>query len=98
LPPVLLDVLERLAVHARRALVGLAAVVGEVRHVRAVHLRTARRTGRPAIPSLCHATPPATSERFGEVLGSSANLLVLRRFLRWPSTEAPSLRRRYPAS
>jgi hypothetical protein len=34
--------------------------------------RTARRTGSPAIPSLWHAAPSATSERFGEVLDSSS--------------------------
>ena len=38
LQPIRLDVLERLPVHARRSLIGLAAVVGEGQHVLAVHL------------------------------------------------------------
>jgi hypothetical protein len=43
-------------------------------------------------------TPSATSENNWGVIGFIANLPFLRRFLRPPSTEAPSLYRSYPAS
>jgi hypothetical protein len=43
-------------------------------------------------------TPPATSENSWGVIRLIANLPFCRRFLRPPSTEAPSLHRSYPAS
>ena len=43
-------------------------------------------------------TPSATSENNVGVIRLIANLPFCRRFLRPPSTEAPSLRRSYPAS
>ena len=43
-------------------------------------------------------TPPATSENSMGVIRLIANLPFCRRFLRPPSTEAPSLPRSYPAS
>jgi hypothetical protein len=43
-------------------------------------------------------TPPATSENNLGVIRLIANLPFCRRFLRPPSTEAPSLHRSYPAS
>ena len=49
-------------------------------------------------PRPLHVTPPATSENSMGVIRLIANLPFCRRFLRPPSTEAPSLRRRYPAS
>ena len=45
-----------------------------------------------------HVTPSATSEKNRELSGSSPISLSCRRFLRPPSTEAPSLPRNYPAS
>src|ERR1019366_3689756 len=50
-----------------------------------------------ALPSLCRATPSATSERFLGLIDSRQSLR-LRRFLRFLSTEAPLLDRHYPAS
>jgi hypothetical protein len=43
-------------------------------------------------------TPSATSENKSGVVRLIANLPFLRRFVRPPSTEAPSLRQSYPAS
>jgi len=53
-----------------------------------------------ALPSLCRATPSATSERLlnSGVVRLIANPSVLCRFLRFLSTEAPFLHRSYPAS
>jgi len=58
-----LDVLERLAVHSRRAAVDLAAVIHLVHSV--------HRSESSTIPSLLRATPSATAERFSGLLGSS---------------------------
>src|SRR5215469_5718583 len=58
---------------------------------------TARRSESWALPSLCRATPSATSERFLGLLDSRQSLR-LRRFLRFLSTEAALLDRHYPAS
>jgi len=56
------------------------------------------RTGASqAIPSLCRATPSATSERLLGLLNSRQSLR-LRGFLRFLSTEASSLHRRYSVS
>src|ERR1022692_4006911 len=49
-------------------------------------------------PSPLHVTLSATSENKSGVLRLIANLPFRRRFLRPPSTEAPSLHRSYPAS
>ena len=49
-------------------------------------------------PRLLHVTPSATSENNLGVVRLIANLPFYRRFLRPPSTEAPSLHRSYPAS
>jgi hypothetical protein len=49
-------------------------------------------------PRPLHVTPSATSENNLGVFRLIANLPFCRRFLRPPSTEAPSLRRSYPAS
>ena len=49
-------------------------------------------------PRLLHVTPSATSENNLGVVRLIANLPSYRRFLRPPSTEAPSLHRSYPAS
>jgi len=49
-------------------------------------------------PRPLHVTPPATSENSLGVIRLIANLPFCRRFLRPPSTEAPSLHRSYPAS
>ena len=58
---------------------------------------TVRRSESWAIPSLCRATPSATSEHFLGLIDSRQSLR-LRRFLRFLSTEAPLLDRHYPAS
>ena len=70
----------------------------------------AHRTGRadlphPALgedsrnrPRPLHVTPSATFENSWGVVRLIANLPFHRRFLRPPSTEAPSLHRSYPAS
>jgi hypothetical protein len=58
---------------------------------------TARRSEIWALPSLCRATPSATSERFLGLIDSRQSLR-LRRFLRFLSTEAPLLDRHCPAS
>ena len=50
-----------------------------------------------ALPSLCRATPSTTSEHFLGLIDSRQSLRP-RRFLRFLSTEAPSLHRHYPAS
>jgi hypothetical protein len=47
-------------------------------------------------PRPSHVTPPATSENNSEVVRLIANLPFYRRFLRPPSTEAPSHHRNYP--
>ena len=66
-----LDVLERLAVDPRRAVVGTAAVVGELPGRRVgTPCRTARRTDSRAISSLWRATPPGASQPSVEVIGS----------------------------
>src|SRR5258708_1142876 len=49
-------------------------------------------------PKPLHVTPSATSENKSGVVRLIANLPFCRRFLRPPSTEAPSLRRSYPPS
>jgi hypothetical protein len=49
-------------------------------------------------PKPLHVTPSATSENNSGVVRLIANLPFDRRFLRPPSTEAPSLHRSYPAS
>ena len=49
-------------------------------------------------PKRLHVTPSATSENNSGVVRLIANLPFYRRFLRPPSTEAPSLHRSYPAS
>ena len=49
-------------------------------------------------PKRLHVTPSATSENNSGVVRLIANLPCYRRFLRPPSTEAPSLHRSYPAS
>ena len=49
-------------------------------------------------PRPLHVTPSATSENNLGVIRLIANLPFCRRFLRPPSTEAPSLHRSYPAS
>src|SRR5271155_622074 len=49
-------------------------------------------------PRPLHVTPSATSENSLGVVRLIANLPFYRRFLRPPSTEAPSLHRHYPAS
>jgi hypothetical protein len=70
----------------------------------------AHRTGRADLPHPAlgedsrnrqgplHVTPSATSENNLGVIRLIANLPFYRRFLRPPSTEAPSLPRNYPAS
>ena len=70
----------------------------------------AHRTGRADLPHPAlgedsrnrqgplHVTPSATSENNRGVIRLIANLPFYRRFLRPPSTEAPSLHRSYPAS
>ena len=70
----------------------------------------AHRTGRADLPHPAlgedsrnrrkplHVTPSATSENSLGVVRLIANLPFCRRFLRPPSTEAPSLCRSYPAS
>src|SRR3989442_1548935 len=70
----------------------------------------AHRTGRADLPHPAlgedsrnrrkplHVTPSATSENSLGVVRLIANLPFSRRFLRPPSTEAPSLHRSYPAS
>jgi hypothetical protein len=58
---------------------------------------TAHRSESWAFPSLGRATPSATSEHFLGLIDSRPSLR-LRRFLRFLSTKAPLLDRRYPAS
>ena len=70
----------------------------------------AHRTGRADLPHSAlgedsrnrprplHVTPSATSDNNPGVVRLIANLPFYRRFLRPPSTEAPSLHRHYPAS
>src|SRR5882762_4228347 len=50
------------------------------------------------LPRPLHVTPSATSENNWGVVRLIANLPFCRRFLRPPSTEAPSLHRSYPTS
>src|SRR6266853_624116 len=56
------------------------------------------RRRRTQSPQPLHVTLSATSENKSGVVRLIANLPFLRRFLRLPSTEAPSLHRNYPAS
>jgi len=64
--------------------------------VRVCRIRLSEKTH--AIAIALHVTPSATSENNLGVFRLIANLPFCRRFLRLPSTEAPSLHRSYPAS
>jgi len=59
--------------------------------------RTEHRNESWAIPFACRATPSATSEHLVELLAHRQSLGPCR-FLRFLSTEAPSLHQSYPAS
>ena len=65
--------------------------------VRICRIRLSRRR-LTQLPEPLHVTPSATSENSSGVIRLIANLPFCRRFLRPPSTEAPSLHRSYPAS
>ena len=65
--------------------------------VRICRIRLSEKTHTIAVRPL-HVTLSATSENNWGVIRLIANLPFYRRFLRPPSTEAPSLHRRYPAS
>jgi len=64
--------------------------------VRICRIRLLEKTHAMAKP--LHVTPSATSENNSGATRLIANLPFRRRFLRPPSTEAPSLHRSYPAS
>ena len=69
---VLLDVLERLAVHSRRSAVDCGSVARRsTARPPGTPCRTAHRSETWVLPSLWHATPSATSEPFRELVGSS---------------------------
>ena len=63
---------KRLAVYSRRSAIGFAASIGKRQNIPSIHLVVQRveSAGR-AIPSLCHATPSATSEHLMGLLDSS---------------------------
>ena len=99
---VLLDVLERLAVHARGAAVGPAALVGvPAAHPPGTPCRTARRSGSWVLSSLWHATPPAASQPLSGGARLIANLpavatsYVVLELRPLPSTGITRLRRYY---
>ena len=92
----LLDILDCLAVRPRHSGAPPATPLPARPAARLCH--PAPRAGRPGLPSLKHATRSGVSEPYPKLIGSRQSPRSLPPSLRSSRIEAPSLRRRYPAS